>query len=136
MARCVQTLLLAAAARTGDDPLAPEFLSIEEYLGRNTQHYYAALTEVAAGNWSPERSTRRSLYMIRTQTSRGEPISDGMASRDLQSMVRAGLLEPIGDKRGRRYRRSPELAEIWDQIRGMRLARDNTDPYSASRHNQ
>ena len=188
MARCVQTLLLAAAARAGDDPLAPEFLSIEEYLGRNTQHYYAALTEVAAGRWSPERSTRpwiefcltahlrqtrtvlrrvhessvlwdacsqlaesrglperaidtlcdtargwttrRSLYMIRTQTSRGEPISDGMASRDLQSMVRAGLLEPIGDKRGRRYRRSPELADLWNQIRGMRLTRDDTDPYS------
>lgn len=188
MARCVQTLLLAAAARAGDDPLAPEFLSIEEYLGRNTQHYYAALTEVAAGRWSPERSTRpwiefcltahlrqtrtvlrrihessalwdvcsqlaesrglsdrvidtlcdtargwttrRSLYMIRTQTSRGEPISDGMASRDLQSMVRAGLLEPIGDKRGRRYRRSPELADLWNQIRGMRLTRDDTNPYS------
>ncbi len=44
-------------------------------------------------------------------------------------MVGAGLLTPIGDKRGRRYQRSDELADIWLQIRRMRLTSDNTDPY-------
>ncbi len=189
MARCIQTFLLATAASASGDPLSHEFLSIEEYLGRNTLQYYEVLTQVAAGKWSPERSTRpwiefcliahlrqaqtvlqrinestalwdvcsqlaesrdlpervidtlcdtargwtmrRSLYMIRTQTSGGEPISDGMASRDLQAMVRAGLLVAIGDKRGRSYRRSPELADFWNQIRSMRQTRDNTNPYDS-----
>ena len=184
MARCVQTLLLAAAAMRDDDPLAPEFLSIEEYLGRNTVDYYAALSAVAGGRWSPERSARpwiefcltahlrqartvlrrvleievlwdacsqlaqqrnvpertvgtlcdaargwtvrRSLYLARTERTDGEPVSSGMASRDLQTMVRAGLLTPVGDKRGRRYRPSEDLADIWRQIRGMRLTRDDT----------
>lgn len=190
MARCVQTLLLAAAATRDDDPLAPEFLSIEEYLGRDTLSYYAALRQVADGRWSPERSARpwiefcltahlrqartvlrrvlefetlwdacsqiarqrglpertvdtlcdaargwtvrRSLYVARTETTDGSPISDGMASRDLQVMVKTGLLVAIGDKRGRRYRQSAELADIWQQIRDMRLARDDTDPYGAA----
>ena len=180
MARCVQTLLLAAAAVRGDDPLAPEFLSIEEYLGRNTLDYFAALSAVADGRWSPERSARpwiefcltahlrqaqtvlrrvlefetlwdacsqlaqqrgvperavgtlcdaargwtvrRSLYLARTETTDGEPISDGLASRDLQLMVRAGLLAALGDTRGRRYRSSAELTDIWQQIRSMRGA--------------
>lgn len=191
MARCVQTLLLATAAVQDNDPLAPEFLSIEEYLGRNTLDYYAALSAVGEGRWSPERSARpwiefcltghlrqartvlrrvlefeslwdacsqiaqhrglperavgtlcdaargwtvrRSLYLVRTETTDGVPISDGMASRDLQMMVRTGLLSPIGDKRGRRYRRSTELADIWQQIHSMRLAPDDTDPYSQAR---
>ena len=190
MARCVQTLLLAAAAVRDDDPLAPEFLGIEEYLGSNTLDYYAALGAVADGRWSPERSARpwiefcltahlrqartvlrrvlefevlwdacsqlaqqrnmpertvgtlcdaargwtvrRSLYLTRTETADGTPVSDGMASRDLQAMVRAGLLTPVGDKRGRRYRPSEELADVWRQVRSMRLTRDDTDPYQAA----
>ena len=51
MARCLQSYVLA-----GDGFLSPEFLSIEEYLGRNTKAYYGALTEVAHGEWSPRRS--------------------------------------------------------------------------------
>lgn len=53
MARCLQSFVLAS-----DGILSPEFLSIEEHLGRNTTAYYAALTEVAAGRWSPDRSAR------------------------------------------------------------------------------
>jgi len=51
MARCLQTFVLASGGI-----VAPEFASIEEYLGRNTEQYYDALTDVAAGRWSPERS--------------------------------------------------------------------------------
>lgn len=53
MARCLQSLVLA-----GGGTLAPVFMSIEEYLGRNTDAYYAVLAEVGAGNWQPERDTR------------------------------------------------------------------------------
>ena len=53
MARCLQTLILA---RSGT--LAPEFSSIEEYLGRNTAEYYAVLEKVGAGKWNPSRDAR------------------------------------------------------------------------------
>lgn len=53
MARCVQTLILA---RSGT--LAPQFSSIEEYLGANTQDYYRVLADVGAGAWNPQCDAR------------------------------------------------------------------------------
>jgi len=53
MARCLQTLILA---RSGT--LAPEFSSVEEYLGRNTRKYYDVLAQVGGGHWSPRRDAR------------------------------------------------------------------------------
>jgi len=50
MARALQTLVLAR-----EGILSPVFSSIEEYLGRNTQEYYAVLGEVGQGHWHPER---------------------------------------------------------------------------------
>lgn len=50
IARIVQSLVLAR-----EGLLAPEFSSIEEYLGRNTARYYAALQEVQGGNYQPQR---------------------------------------------------------------------------------
>lgn len=53
MARCVQTLILAR-----EGILEPQFCSIEEYLGRNTQAYYDVLAVVGGGSWHPERDAR------------------------------------------------------------------------------
>jgi len=53
MARCLQSLILARAGT-----LAPEFSSIEEYLGRNTREYYDVLLKVGSGRWSPRRDAR------------------------------------------------------------------------------
>jgi Fic family protein len=53
MARGLQTLVLARGG-----VVAPQFSSIEEYLGRNTEAYYAVLAEVGAGSWHPERDAR------------------------------------------------------------------------------
>ena len=53
VARCFQTFVLAAAGIR-----EPVFSSIEGYLGKNTLCHYAALAEVAAGEWSPHRSAR------------------------------------------------------------------------------
>jgi Fic family protein len=53
MSRAVHTLVLAR-----EGVLAPEFSSIEEWLGAddfNTREYYAALRTVQAGTWQPER---------------------------------------------------------------------------------
>jgi Fic family protein len=182
MARCVQSYVLA-----GEGPLSPEFLSIEEYLGRNTTAYYEVLTDVAHGSWSPTRDARpwlrfclsahyrqaqtllrrieetealwdgceqlarrhrlpdrtvgalcdaargwrlrRSLYVKTVRSSAGEEITDATATRDLSAMAKAGLLEPVGEKRGRYYQPTKELIQVWRAIREMRLQRPTDDPY-------
>lgn len=53
MARCLQTLVLAR-----EGILVPEFCSIEEYLGRNTQSYYDILATVGQGAWNPHHDAR------------------------------------------------------------------------------
>lgn len=186
MARCLQSFVLGSAFGA----LSPVFTSIEEYLGRNTAAYYAALTETAAGSWSPERSARpwiefcltahyrqaatvrrridlfearwdrceqivarsrlpgrvidalmhsaqgwslkRSLYMRIVRSATGEEISDAMATRDLAAMAAAGLLEPVGEKRGRHYRPSESLIALEQEIRAVQPARPVLDPYEAS----
>lgn len=52
MARALQTLVLAR-----EGILNPIFCSIEEWLGRNTQAYYAILANTGAGSWHPERDS-------------------------------------------------------------------------------
>lgn len=54
MARCLQTLVLARGSM-GRNPI---FVSIEEYLGRNTREYYDVLAEVGGGVWSPGNDCR------------------------------------------------------------------------------
>lgn len=79
MARCLQTLILAR-----DRVVAPVFSSIEEFLGRNTDAYYAVLEEVGAGSWNPERDARRWIRFcmrahhtqIRTTLRRREEIEE------------------------------------------------------------
>ncbi len=53
MSRCLQTLVLAR-----DRILAPEFSSIEEYLGANTESYYRILAQVGKGRWTPTGDAR------------------------------------------------------------------------------
>jgi Fic family protein len=53
MSRCLQSLVLAA-----EGVLSPVFMSVEEYLGRNTQSYYDILGSVGGGTWQPSRDAR------------------------------------------------------------------------------
>lgn len=182
MARCIQSYVLA-----GEGLLSPEFLSIEEYLGRNTTAYYDVLTEVAQGVWSPRRDARpwlrfcltahyrqaqtllrrieetealwdrcdqiarrhrlpdrsvgalcdaargwrlrRSLYVKTVRSSAGDEITDATATRDLSAMAKAGLLEAVGEKRGRYYTPTDELTQVWRTIRDARKRRPGDDPY-------
>lgn len=54
-----------------------------------------ALVDAARG-WR----LRRSLYMAITKATAGETISDAAATSDPAAIVRAGLLNPVGEKRG------------------------------------
>ncbi len=51
MSRALQTLVL-----TRNDVVSPVFCSIEEWLGRNTDPYYAILGQVGQGQWNPKNS--------------------------------------------------------------------------------
>src|SRR5665213_52282 len=61
MARCLQSLVLA---RQG--VLSPVFMSIEEYLGKNTDDYYDVLGVVGGGSWQPQRNARPWVRFILT----------------------------------------------------------------------
>jgi Fic family protein len=61
MARCLQSLVLAR-----DGVLAPVFMSVEEYLGANTDEYYAVLAKVGQGAWHPENDARPWLRFMLT----------------------------------------------------------------------
>lgn len=176
MARCLQTLVLAR-----EGILAPEFCSIEEYLGRNTQAYYNVLAEVGRGYWQPqndarpwvrfcltahyrqtktvhrrwveserlwsllsEEVARRGLperylfalfdaaqgYRVRRATYQPmSEVSDNLATKDLGALVEAGLLLPVGEKRGRFYLAAPGLDEIRNKVFGARLPIE--DPFEA-----
>jgi Fic family protein len=50
ISRIAQSLVLALGRL-----LAPEFVTVEEYLGEHTEAYYAALQEVQGGSYQPER---------------------------------------------------------------------------------
>jgi Fic family protein len=53
MARCAQSLVLARGGLQ-----SPVFMSIEEYLGANTDSYFAILADVGQGRWNPQRDAR------------------------------------------------------------------------------
>ena len=74
-------------------------------------------------------------YRVRNATYRAvyeDEVTDGMAGRDLRAMVEAGLLVPHGEKRGRYYTRSSELAALRQRIIDARGQRDDSDPFATT----
>jgi Fic family protein len=61
MARVLQSLVMVRGG-----VLTPTFISIEEYLGRNTQSYYDILAEVGGGAWLPDRDARPWVQYVLT----------------------------------------------------------------------
>lgn len=164
MARCLQALVLAR-----EGVLAPEFCSIEEYLGRNEAAYYDILGTVGQGGWHPandaapwvrfcvvahyrqaltvlrrtrsaerlwvvaereiakaglpERMTEPLFFALSGRALRNatyrqvQDVSPNLASRDLGELVRAGLLEAYGEKRGRHYEPVARLKRVSVGIR-------------------
>jgi Fic family protein len=106
------------------------------------EQLFAACAEVAAQHRLPERATgglmdaamglriRRSSYMHAVVYSMGEEISELTATRDLQAMVKAGLLVPRGNTKARIYTAAPALAEKRDSIRASRPLRADYDPFA------
>lgn len=92
ISRIVQSLVLAR-----EGLLAPEFSSIEEYLGANTDKYYATLQKVQGGSYRPERDvTPWVRFCIEAHLEQ--------ARRRLEQLAEAGkrwsFLEALVERRG------------------------------------
>jgi Fic family protein len=182
MARCLQSLVLARGG-----VLSPVFMSVEEYLGRNTQAYYDVLAEVGGGSWQPQRDARPWLRFtltahlrqartmlrrvrdsermwielertaqelrlpdrtvsalfdavsglsVRNATYRAyfadspDEITEATATRDLQKLVQADLLEARGERRGRHYIARPALTAVRQRVVRAGPPRDDSDPFA------
>jgi len=135
MARCLQTLVLAR-----DRILAPVFVSIEEFLGRNTEAYYSVLGDVGLGSWQPGGDARawirfclRAHYtQVRTMLRRREEIEAlwnaclaAAEARGLSERCASGVMDAAYGLRLRRrgYRTSVE-AVTGEEISDLTASRD------------
>jgi len=66
-----------------------------------------------------------------TYRSLAEDVSELVASRDLRSLVDAGILQPEGGGRGRTYTRTEELARLEQSIR-IERPQDQADPFAVA----
>jgi Fic family protein len=173
MARALQTLVLARGGVA-----EPEFASIEEWLGANTEDYYRVLAVTGRGRWQPDgdahlwvsfnlrahhmqaQTVRRRLrraqetyeallhileerglperaldalysatlgFRVRRATYVDQTSVDGRtASRDFKALADVGLLQPVGETRGRHYVAGPALLDL---RRGLGRTEPLVDPY-------
>ena len=110
MARGLQSLVLAR-----EGVLAPAFASIEEYLGQNTDAYYAVLAEVGGGAWQPRRNARPWVRFVLTAHYRQ---ARTLLRRAEEAERRWDMLE-----RELSRRRLPDryLGALWDAALGFRV---------------
>jgi hypothetical protein len=109
---------------------------------KETEELWSRLEQIVARRSLPERAipalwdaamgyrVRNATYRAIFEESAEDPISEGVASRDLKQMVDAGLLRPEGEKRGRYYLASAELRAIRQEIVARRNPRDDADPFA------
>jgi Fic family protein len=174
IARALQTLMLAR-----EGIIHPLFSSIEEWLGKNTDEYYAVLAEVGQGSWNPGNDTlpwiqfclkahyQQAAVLIRrhdeyenlfgiidrittreglhTRTAvplfecalgtrltnsryqKGAEVSSYVATRELKQLSDIGLLEPVGERRGRYYIAGKELSEAREKVRIKKIVQNPYD---------
>jgi Fic family protein len=123
MARALQTLALARHGVTH-----PIFSSIEEWLGRNTQAYYAILAEVGRGEWSPRRTAlpwvrfclrahyQQAATLLRRNRELGaiwEEVTKLIAKHDLPERTEIALVDAAFgyQVRNQHYRDESQLSE-------------------------
>lgn len=109
------------------------------------EEVWRSCARIAAEHRLPERAVgglieaaygfrlRNAVYRVIVESTDGEPISELTASRDLKALSDAGLLKPVGEKRGRYYLPSDELVELRQQIRVARPPRSEYDPFAVVR---
>jgi len=127
--------------------LRAHYIQIQTVLRRRVEaeKLWLACQELAEDRGLPERVTagmvaaayglrvRRSAYRSEVMESTGEEIADLTASRDLRSLVDAGLLEPIGERRTRYYVASDSVKAVRERIRVDRPPPAESDPFERAR---
>ncbi|HEX3041072.1 MAG TPA: Fic family protein [Solirubrobacterales bacterium] len=76
---------------------------------------------------------RRKIYRSSAEAAMGEEISDLTASRDLKAMVDTGLLDAVGERRGRYYLAGATLTRLREQVRSDRPPKSSDDPFAIVR---
>jgi Fic family protein len=107
VSRIVQSLVLAR-----EELAAPEFFSIEEYLGSHTREYYAALREVQGGSYRPDRDAsgwvsfcvvahlaqaRQRLAQIRNAAARWASLEELVEARNWPDRLMIALEQSLAD---------------------------------------
>lgn len=92
ISRIVQSLVLAR-----EGLLAPEFASIEEYLGSHTPEYYAVLQEAQGGRYMPERDASAWVgFCVEAHIAQAQRRLDQIA----EAAARWNMLEQLVGSRG------------------------------------
>jgi len=92
ISRIVQSLVLAR-----EGVLAPEFISIEEDLGRNTNRYFATLQKVQGGRYQPERdATPWVRFCVEAHLEQARRRLDQLAEASARWSFLEGLVESRG----------------------------------------
>ena len=114
MARCLQTLVLSR-----DQVAAPVFSSIEEFLGRNTEHYYAVLAVTADGQWQPGRDTTAWVrFNLRAHHIQAQTV----LARNTETAALWNGVEALVEREGLPERSVPA---VFDAAYGLRLRRSS-----------
>lgn len=108
---------------------------------REIEELWLACDELASQHGLPERAAAgmmdaafglrltNSRYRSTVDSALGEEISELTASRDLKAMVDAGLLNPVGERRGRHYMANAVLTSARERVRESRPPRESDDPF-------
>jgi Fic family protein len=109
---------------------------------QQAEKLWLAMSRIAEERRLPERSIgplceaavgrriRRATYLANVEVTFGEEIPLLTASRDLKTLVTAGLFQPVGDTRGRYYLATEALKEQWGRVRAEEPSRQSDDPFS------
>jgi Fic family protein len=114
MARCLQTLVLSR-----DQVAAPVFSSIEEFLGHNTEDYYAVLGVTADGQWQPARDTTAWVrFNLRAHHIQAQTV----LARNAETGALWNSVEALVEGEGLPERSVPA---VYDAAYGLRLRRSS-----------
>jgi len=86
-------------------------------------------TVVALYDASLGLRVRSATYRAAFNEASTEAITEATASRDLRQSAEDGLLEAVGEKRGRHYRATSDVASIRQSIRSARKKKERSDPF-------
>jgi Fic family protein len=104
---------------------------------REAERLWSDLEKLVSDAGLPERTIDALYdaaigYRVRNATYRavrGDELSEQAAGRDLRQLTDAGLLVPVGEKRGRFYVGSPRVKALRQAIIDSRDPRDDRDPF-------